>query len=1091
MRTFSYREAAILLGGRQSKIVTALDKVTSGIMLATTFPISAVLSWFDAKADFARLSHELLSSASEAKRGLRRFDRTQRIEAAHTVIVMTAFFEAFAKLDLPFSLSDIDLTAAEQREIQRSTMPQEGGSVGDWLRDPLLLPAPDQPYETNLRAIQGRYASMGHDLYRFVRRLVVWDQVDEVAREKLTAQIRVLPDHSVARYEVLFRGLVTEFPEAACWANLIDHQATRAEVKIGLAGLEKLLTEMIVGHTPDDRRASLARSYRAQLAEPLLRPDEVSHQFTIPTVEDAYINPRFRVGAVHPDSSPSQEPWWEPFDERSDIHQYLVAYLTSSQASRAPLVVLGQPGAGKSMLTKVLAARLPATDFMPIRVPLRDVPVEADIQEQIEQAIRHTTGDRVEWTDLARSAGDAIPVILLDGFDELLQATGAHQVDYLTKVGQFQKREADQGRPLAAIVTTRIAVAGLARFPEESIALRLDPFHPTQVEAWVATWNAANSSYFANTGLTPLTAESVLAYPELATQPLLLTMLALYDADKNALQNSSDTISRSELYERLLVQFARREVVKSGAIPESEMPRAVEHELGRLSLVAFAMFNRGTQWVSQKDLNSDFAGLSGDRPSVEQAGWRRHLDEAELTIGRFFFIHRARAQQADKQVETYEFLHATFAEYLVARMVWQLVRDLASKESAARSTFFGSGPVEDGTLHALLSFSLITELVPIVMFLDEMSSELSDAERESVTSVLLRLFRTVSDPRPERATAGYLPQTASVPKRHAAYSANLVILITLVVGEIRVSELYGRDTNVIGQWQSDALLWRSQTRYYSLLDMLAFRRTWNGEHRDAVLTVAPYEKTSPVQLEWTYSAEFGSAENNSPVTFHQDKLLMRRQNFFASAGDDVVMHALEPVTKFLSDWSTRFVTVNGVRKSAAHMVLEFLLSSFDDDTTSRAEIYPTFVFSLKEVCANPEEYTACAGLVATRLGADPGVTASQVARVLNTMVLPCVPIHPAIRCILQYLGLDGTSDKALMQVARQLLTQETAADHLELLIEYKLRLAEVGIDDEVDHWNGPVWQMRLQELAATGTRPDLVRRGEWLVSHYFGRVTGE
>jgi hypothetical protein len=54
-------------------------------------------------------------------------------------------------------------------------------------------------------------------------------------------------------------------------------------------------------------------------------------------------------------------------------------------------------------------------------------------------------------------------MVMLDGFDELLQATGVSQSDYLEKVAEFQRREADQGRPVAALVTSRTAVADRAR----------------------------------------------------------------------------------------------------------------------------------------------------------------------------------------------------------------------------------------------------------------------------------------------------------------------------------------------------------------------------------------------------------------------------------------------------------------------------------------------------------------------------------------------------------------------------------------------------------------------------------------------------
>ena len=52
----------------------------------------------------------------------------------------------------------------------------------------------------------------------------------------------------------------------------------------------------------------------------------------------------------------------------------------------------------------------------------------------------------------------------------------------------------------------------------------------------------------------PLPPDVALSYPELAEQPLLLLMLALYDADANALQRRSAELGRTELYGRLLIR---------------------------------------------------------------------------------------------------------------------------------------------------------------------------------------------------------------------------------------------------------------------------------------------------------------------------------------------------------------------------------------------------------------------------------------------------------------------------------------------------------------------------------------------------------
>jgi hypothetical protein len=139
------------------------------------------------------------------------------------------------------------------------------------------------------------------------------------------------------------------------------------------------------------------------------------------------------------------------------------------------MLLLGEPGAGKSAFTRVLAARLPAADFLTVRVAADEVPAGARIEEQIEQAVRSVIGETVPWAALADEGGGALPVVLLDGFDEVAPPTGAHGWDYLARVAAFQQREASLGRPVAVVVTCRSAVAARARLPVDAKIVRLEP----------------------------------------------------------------------------------------------------------------------------------------------------------------------------------------------------------------------------------------------------------------------------------------------------------------------------------------------------------------------------------------------------------------------------------------------------------------------------------------------------------------------------------------------------------------------------------------------------------------------------------------
>jgi hypothetical protein len=239
---------------------------------------------------------------------------------------------------------------------------------------------------------------------------------------------------------------------------------------------------------------------------------------------------------------------------------------------------------------------------------------------------------------------------------------------------------------VAFIVTSRTAVADRARPPEGSLVLRLEPFTREQAKQWLTIWNHANASTFATKGLRPLPLDLADRLHDLTSQPLLLLMVALYDAQANEVQAFEAELDATSLYERLLTSYAEREVRKShSAAPDVTIAALVESEMLRLSVAAFAMFNRSQQWVTEADLDADLTALSiAPVPaSVAPSGFRTPLTAGQELIGRFFFIQRAQALRDDRKLQTYEFLHATFGEFLVARLAVRVLADLDAREAAA------------------------------------------------------------------------------------------------------------------------------------------------------------------------------------------------------------------------------------------------------------------------------------------------------------------------------------------------------------------------------------------------------------------------
>jgi hypothetical protein len=946
-RAVSYRDAVELLGG-DPPALAALDRVLAGALSLATGGVSdVVLDVFDAQPRIVLLGRDLLGKLRDRLRGTSRMDRTERLAAAHAVIVITAYFDALGKAGLPFRLKDLKLTEPGQ-------IPRTGRSPAVYLHQMVRTappqPTPEVPAERFTEILYSWYLTVTANLLSLAGRVLVdpadapapdWDSDQVSLRFSDTGPAHALAVAAISRYHELYAQLAVDVPEFRFWAGQLEHQATRAEVRRALGGVEVLLAGLIArdarlggsGTSPAD---ALAREYRAALARPILSEGDTPSGVRMPSLEEGYLDPDFRVRVVDAGELPADEDWWAGAAVRRDLTEYLAGALTSLEAMARPLVVLGQPGAGKSVLTKVLAARLPEAGFLPVRVVLREVAAEADIQDQVESAIRAATGRRLEWPDVATAAPGATPVVLLDGFDELLQATGVSQSDYLERVARFQQREADQGRPAVMLVTTRTAVADRARYPLGTVALRLEPFRDDQVARWLDMWNTANADRLQARGLRPLTSEIVARYEALAGEPLLLLMLALYDADANALQGAAgdQSLDESRLYEDLLTSFARREVSRWGSnLPVGELAGRVEQEMQRLSLIAFSMVNRGRQWVAEAELDADLTALLGGRGAgagvAGVAGFQLPLSPGGIAVGRFFFVQRNQAISADTRLATFEFLHATFGEYLIARLTVQLAAGLAAQRPALA---VGYARLDDDLLYALLSFGPLSARQMMRFVAGCCDRMVAAADRSRLTDVLISVLADAQG-RTTHKHDTYAPVPLATAVRHGTYSANLVLLILSLSPSVTASRLFRGARDPAGRWRGMVLLWRSSLREQDWTDLalvLRLRRFWDGSERDVQISLCDGERQQPepVDLYWHYWFPPSLGDRGPGVTWHRSYAdeVDHKTDLSAGTNESVLRHALEPVFALLGDAVMSFHgNYEGLPTSAAHDLISLCL----------------------------------------------------------------------------------------------------------------------------------------------------------------------
>jgi hypothetical protein len=927
-----YRDAVVMLGG-DPRALSALDSaLAAALSLATGGLSGTVLAAFNADGRVIRIGRDLVVALAARLRGAKGVDRVQRLEAAHTAIVVAAFFDALEASALPMRPLSRDI------QVRLSG----GGASGRDLVETLLTVAPPRPaaflpYEHCLEALESWYGEMSARMLSFTEELAIFDGLDGNSRAEADRYFGVgLSGDAVARYQELYARLAVEIPEFGFWAGQVDQQATRSEVRRCLAAIEPLLLSLSPGPEPARAALALSNAYRAVLSRPILSEGQTPAGIRLPTLEESYLDPDFRVSAVQAGELTSDESWWAEVPVRRDLTEYLADALTSPEATAAPLVVLGQPGAGKSVLTKVLAARLPPEGFLPVRVVLREVPADAEVQDQIEHAVRAATGLRLDWPDIAREAGQAIPVVLLDGFDELLQATGVSRSDYLLRLARFQQREADQGRPVIAIVTSRTAVADRVRYPPGTMALRLEPFRDEQIETWLRTWNACNAQLITERSLKPLTAETLVRHRVLASEPLLLLMLALYDADANALQLGGEAadagMDETVLYEKLLTAFAVREVEKSAeGVAVSELPVLVEQELQRLSLIAFSIMNRRRQWVTAAELDADLTALLGQTASRD-AGFRTPLTQGEIALGRFFFIQHAQAMVAGSRLQTFEFLHATFGEYLAARLTVQLAAGLQKRRSPL---MVGPAAADDDMLYALLSFAPLSSRQILRFVTSICSRQVPPAARRELSDLLIDVF-AASENRTEHRYGGYRPSPLATSSRHGVYSANLVLLMLALEPALSAARLFRASeplNDPPGMWHRRVLLWRSamtEPEWTDLALALSIRHTWLDDTRDLDIGLSGTSRlvTEPIDPYWHY--------HYPPSTLNRDKAewhrpywdsIFHKMDISGGTNDSAVRHAIEPVFRAVGAIVTTFHgSADGRSSSLAHDLIQLWLS---------------------------------------------------------------------------------------------------------------------------------------------------------------------
>ncbi|MEV6347661.1 hypothetical protein [Actinoplanes sp. NPDC051851] len=719
--------------------------------------VSPELDWLGTRTDMMRVVSGVRTTLPLRVGRSTGRQRHELITAGHTVVVLSALLEAV----------DDELGPHAPR---LEPAPDEPIRLLDWEKRnaKVAMPSTSVGFEANLR-----------DRLRPMIRESAADLAGLLDREATEFTDDVVTGWE-NRYRDGYMRLAADVPEFALLAAVSDHEDTRRQVE--LRSLQRLLTTL--PDTPYEPRSvdlpaahpavgRLLTINRAALDGSLPGSLPVT-ELTYPTVGAGWVEPGFRAAVATPSASVSDAAWWQRQASADGLSEFLAHCLTGDRAISSPLLVLGDPGSGKSLLTRVLSGRLSENGRLVLRVPLRRIDTRLPIRRQWEDATQAALGDAVSWAEL--SARTTQRIVILDGLDECLQS-GEATPDYLLRIQRFQTELADLGMPVSCLATSRTSVVSRFTVPDGTLLVRIEDFDETRMGRLLTVWNTANAD---RPSFRPLSTAVALRCGDLGRNPLLLTMLATYHAAAPEAVESG--LSMARLYRGLLDTVIARD-----RVPVPTDPLADEYRR-RLCVAAFGMFNRSAPRIGRAELWQDLAALGPGRRLPRLAG-----DPSPDAFADFFLVT---STEVDDGAHHYEFLHRTFAEYLVAEQTAALVEQA------------GAGR-DDGLLRALLSHRPLMSRRPTLMFLQQIFDRLPtvvNQDSAAAVTAMLASARTLA----EHAYRDYLPRRPDMVRMIACHTANLIaIRLLLDGGSTGLRDLAPPGEDPIGWWRSTVRLWHS------------------------------------------------------------------------------------------------------------------------------------------------------------------------------------------------------------------------------------------------------------------------------------------
>lgn len=644
------------------------------------------ISLLDAK-NVIDQSIEKIENVLKNKENVDFYTKYNNVQLVQVLIVFAAYFDSI-KLFLPDENGIIELSADEKYILTEESIKEYINKLKEKTKSnrpqileyDLSMPNSIENFEKYLKKLKSYYEILNQEFIKFYEKLLFWEEMKEHKKDKFRAIIRELPDIAVENYKKQYYQLAVIYPEFFVWSNIKQHETISTNIDVGFQEIAKLIAQYYRKNKDYKAISTLEKyekKYKYYIEETIVDINDVNYStaddIIFPSKKEIFVPQSYK--ALIYEKEIDLENAWAKYKERENIGKFISDTLRHPVIGEMPMLILGLPGAGKTLLCNMLAAQILLQEYHVIIVRLRDAAADDTIMQQINQQIEKDFSNKCSWSDIVESEPEKPFLLIFDGYDELLQASGRTHADYIKKIAEFQKEQkVINGILVKCIITSRIILIGKALIPENSAVIKLNDFDDNRIKLWIDIWNRKNASYFERNKLESFEIDTTSKVYELSKQPLLLLMLALYDINGNILKKQKN-LNRTQLYDNLIREFITREKRKNSFFrgkQQSEQGKIIDEQVRKIGIAAIGMYNRKVLYIHSTELQKDIEFIDGNNMLGCQLA-DTELSESEKVLDGFFFIHKSKAVEGIGRKEiknaAYEFLHNTFGEFLTANYI--------------------------------------------------------------------------------------------------------------------------------------------------------------------------------------------------------------------------------------------------------------------------------------------------------------------------------------------------------------------------------------------------------------------------------------